>query len=67
MKITDSIRRWTPKLKAEILDSIISGKLTRSTAIALYELSEEELASWERRYLIHGRRGLRTTRLEQYR
>ncbi len=45
--IRDRIIRWTAHRRAEILDAIASGDITRDHAKASFNISEEELASWE--------------------
>jgi hypothetical protein len=41
--------------------------LTREEVYQRYQISEEELLSWQRAYEAHGLPGLRSTRLQQYR
>jgi hypothetical protein len=62
-----NVRRWTIRRKAAVLNAIANGVLTREEACQRYQLSEEELASWQRIYEAHGLPGLRSTRLQQYR
>lgn len=59
--------RWTFALKARVVEAIQAGEITFAQAIAALDLSAEELASWRRRYLRHGRPGCRETRLQEYR
>ena len=62
-----NVRRWTIRRKAAVLNAIANGMLTREEACQRYQISEEELASWEQTYEVHGLPGLRSTRLQQYR
>lgn len=59
--------RWTAKLKEEVLTLIATGQLTEQEAHMIYDLSDEELEQWRRLYNRHGVRGMRTTRLHEYR
>ena len=61
------IRRWVTRRKAEVVAAVRGGLLTRNEACERYALSEEELAGWSRLYDEFGTKGLRTTRLQQYR
>ena len=60
-------RRWTIRRKASVLAAVQAGNITPEEACLLYELSEEELASWQRAFEAHGLAGLRATRLQMYR
>ena len=62
-----NVRRWTIRRKAAVLNAIANGVLTREEACQRYQLSQEELAGWQRIYEAHGLPGLRSTRLQQYR
>jgi hypothetical protein len=42
--------RWTPRRKAQILDDIAAGRITRAAALEAYALSDDELDEWQRRY-----------------
>ena len=61
------IRRWVTRRKAEVVAAVRGGLLSRTEACERYALSEEELACWSRLFDEHGTKGLRTTRLQQYR
>jgi hypothetical protein len=50
--------RWSARRKANVIEAIRAGDLSREEAFARYDLSPEELASWEKRYAAHGRKGL---------
>jgi hypothetical protein len=53
--------------KAAVVAAVRQGMITREEACRRYELSEEELASWQRAFEAHGVNGLRATHLQQYR
>ena len=61
------ITRWVTRRKAEIVAAVGGGLLTEEEALRRYDLSEEEFSGWRALYSKHGRKGLRTTRLQQYR
>jgi hypothetical protein len=61
------ISRWVTRRKAEVVAAVAGGLLTRKDACERYLLTEEEFEGWERLYSRHGSKGLRTTRLQQYR
>ncbi len=61
------ISRWVTRRKAEVVAAVSGGLLTEGDALQRYDLSEEEFASWRQLYSKHGRKGLRTTRAQQYR
>jgi hypothetical protein len=60
-------KRWVIRRKAAVVAAVRSGEITFEEACRCYQLSEEELLSWERAFEIHGLAGLRTTRIQQYR
>ncbi|MFC6198221.1 CtrA inhibitor SciP [Ponticaulis profundi] len=62
-----SIRRWVTRRKAEVVAAVRGGLLTLKEACERYNLSEEEFSGWERLYDRHGSKGLRVTRVQQYR
>ncbi|WP_143435451.1 CtrA inhibitor SciP [Henriciella aquimarina] len=61
------ISRWVTRRKAEVVAAVRGGLLTKSEACERYALTEEELNGWSKLYDRHGAKGLRTTRLQQYR
>ena len=61
------IRRWVTRRKAEVVAAVRGGLLTLKEACERYNLSEEEYACWEKLYERHGSKGLRVTRVQQYR
>ena len=60
-------RRWVIRRKAEVVAAVRGGLLSLEEACARYTLSVEEFLSWQRSIDRHGMRGLRTTRLQDYR
>ena len=60
-------KRWVVRRKAAVLAAVRSGGITIEEACRAYQLSKEELLSWQRAFEIHGLAGLRTTRVQQYR
>lgn len=61
------IKRWVTRRKAEVVAAVKGGLLTEEAACKRYGLSEEEFSGWVRLYTTHGPKGLRATRLQQYR
>ena len=62
-----NIVRWVTRRKAEVVAAVQGGLLSKTDALTRYGLSEEEYMGWERLYSTHGPKGLRATRLQQYR
>jgi hypothetical protein len=60
-------KRWVIRRKAEVVAAVRGGLLTLEEACERYSLSSEEFSSWQRLIDRHGVRGLRTTRLHEYR
>lgn len=60
-------RRWVIRRKAEVVAGVRAGLITLEEACLRYTLSVEEFLSWQRSIDRHGMRGLRTTRLQDYR
>lgn len=60
-------RRWVTRRKAEVVEGVRQGLISRGEALARYQLSEEEFQSWERLIERHGVSALRVTRLQDYR
>lgn len=61
------IKRWVTRRKAEVVAAVNGGLLSKDDALKRYAISEEEFEGWERLYSRHGAKGLRATRLQQYR
>lgn len=60
-------KRWVIRRKAEVVAAVRSGLLSLEEACGRYKLSVEEFLSWQRLIDRHGMRGLRATRLQEYR
>jgi hypothetical protein len=60
-------KRWVIRRKAEVVAAVRSGLLSLEEACNRYKLSVEEFLSWQRLIDRHGMRGLRATRLQEYR
>jgi len=60
-------KRWVMRRKAEVVAGVRSGAISLDEACRRYTLSVEEFLSWQRLIERHGVRGLRATRLQQYR
>ena len=60
-------KRWVIRRKAAVVSAVRSGLLTLEDACQRYTLSVEEFLSWQRLIERHGVRGLRATRLQDYR
>jgi len=60
-------KRWVIRRKAEVVAGVRNGLISLEEACNRYKLSVEEFLSWQRLIDEHGMRGLRTTRLQQYR
>ena len=59
--------RWVTRRKAQVVAAVRSGLLTFNEACERYRLSEEEFKSWINLLDQHGVRGLRATRMQEYR
>lgn len=62
-----NVTRWVTRRKAEVVAAVDGGLLTEEAACKRYGLSEEEFAGWLKLYTKHGAKGLRATRVQQYR
>ena len=60
-------KRWVVRRKAEVVAGVRNGLISLEDACRRYSLSVEEFLSWQRLIENHGMRGLRTTRLQEYR
>ena len=60
-------KRWVIRRKAEVVAGVRAGLISLEEACERYTLSVEEFLSWQRCIDRHGLRGLRTTRLQDYR
>lgn len=59
--------RWTIRRKAEVVAGVNGSLLTIDEACERYDLTVEELISWQRALDRSGMHGLRVTRLQHYR
>lgn len=59
--------RWVVRRKAQVVFGVQAGLISLEDALRRYNLTAEEYASWERSIERHGIRGLRVTRLKEYR
>ncbi|MEO0466306.1 MAG: DUF1153 domain-containing protein [Pseudomonadota bacterium] len=62
-----NIGRWVTRRKAEVVAAVQGGLISKDDALSRYGLSDEEFSGWLRLYSVHGSKGLRATRLQQYR
>ena len=62
-----NIRRWITRRKAEVVTAVRTGLLSLDEACVRYGITSEEFLSWQRLLDEHGLRGLRATRLQEYR
>ncbi|MEA1618706.1 DUF1153 domain-containing protein [Erythrobacter sp. T5W1-R] len=60
-------KRWVVRRKAEVVAAVSGGLLTIDEVLARYNLTLEEFASWQRAVDRSGMKGLRVTRLQDYR
>ncbi len=60
-------KRWVVRRKAEVVAAVRSGLITLEEACKRYTLSIEEFASWQQLVEQYGVRGLRATRVQEYR
>ncbi len=59
--------RWVASRKAVLVQAVDAGLIDRAEVLRDYDLSEEELASWEDAVERHGEAALRATKLQRYR
>ena len=60
-------KRWVTRRKAQVVAAVENGSISIEHACERYSLSVEEFLSWQRAIEEHGLRGLRATRVQQYR
>ncbi len=60
-------KRWVIRRKAEVVAGVRAGLITIEEACDRYTLSIEEFLSWQRLIDSHGVRGLRATKIQDYR
>lgn len=59
--------RWSPYRKASVVDGVRSGIISIEEACQRYQLSADELVSWQKAFATHGVGALRVTRQQYYR
>ena len=62
-----NIKRWHIQRKAMVVTAVRTGLINVAEACARYNITIEEFLSWQRLLDEHGLRGLRATRLHEYR
>lgn len=60
-------KRWVVRRKAELVAAVRGGLITLEEACERYSLSVEEFRSWQETLDQYGSRGLRATKLKEYR
>lgn len=60
-------KRWVVRRKAEVVAAVRAGLISLEDACKRYTLSVEEFASWQALVDRYGVRGLRATRIQEYR
>ncbi len=60
-------QRWVIRRKAEVVAAVRGGLISLDEACARYTLTVDEFLSWQRSIEQHGLRGLRATKLQEYR
>jgi hypothetical protein len=60
-------RRWVARRKAEVVSAVRGGLLSLDDACARYELTMEEYLGWQSSVDEYGLKGLRATRVQEYR
>ncbi len=60
-------KRWVVRRKAEVVAAVRAGVISLEDACKRYTLSVEEFASWQQLVEQYGVRGLRATRIQEYR
>ena len=63
----EDTKRWVVRRKAAVVQAVRDGLISLDDACNRYTLSVEEFLSWERAIDEYGLRGLRVTRLQEYR
>jgi hypothetical protein len=59
-------KRWVIRRKAEVVAAVRGGLLSLDDACKRYSLSIDEFLNWQRQIERHGVRGLRTTKIQDY-
>jgi Protein of unknown function (DUF1153) len=62
-----NLPRWSARRKALVVGAVRDGAMTFADACRHYQISTEELVSWQRAIEANGVPGLRATRMQLYR
>jgi len=60
-------KRWVIRRKAEVVAAVNGGLLSIDEVLDYYGLTLEEFASWQRTFDRSGMKGLRVTKIKEYR
>jgi hypothetical protein len=60
-------KRWVTRRKAAVVAAVKNGVITLEEVCGRYNLSVEEFLTWQEMIEKHGIRGLRVTRLQEFR
>jgi hypothetical protein len=60
-------KRWVARRKAAVVAAVKNGVITLEEVCGRYNLSVEEFLTWQEMIEKHGIRGLRVTRLQEFR
>ena len=60
-------KRWVIKRKAAVVAAVKNGVITLDDVCWLYDISAEEFLIWQEMVDKHGIRGLRVTKLQEFR
>lgn len=60
------VKRYTPGIKARILDALAGAAISEDEVCETYNISKEELRIWQRNDSRFGVRGLRVTKIQHY-
>jgi hypothetical protein len=60
-------RRWVASRKAAVVRAVDHGLISRAEALTTWDLSEDELDSWQEAVHRHGEVALKATALQRYR
>ena len=62
-----STKRWVIRRKAEVVSAVRGGLFSLEEVCERYGLTVDEFMEWQKLFDQHGLRGLRSTRVKQYR
>ncbi len=60
-------KRWVASRKASVVLAVQAGLVSSGEVCDMYDLSEEELESWQGAVKSHGIKALKVTKLQNYR